>query len=177
MYTWEIMASFEGSFEGTSRLILRSQSDTPLLPSIGIDCEFQLLKFLKSKKFKVPKPIYLDRSGLLTGNPAFIMQKTTGSSKFIGADSKLNILDRKQLTRDIGHQLGKLHKLNTVKPIAIIQKSGRTKCNRPLVHSTGSFTVLITCNRMGIEMVRKNNLLNEAKAYAMAIFGMESFNT
>ena len=112
MYTWAIMASFEGGLlEGTSRLILRSQSDTPLLPSIGIDCEFQLLKFLKSKKFKVPKPIYLDRSGLLTGNPAFIMQKTTGSSKFIGADSKLNILDRKQLTRDIGHQLGKLHKL------------------------------------------------------------------
>ena len=75
MYTWEIMASFEGGLlEGTSRLILRSQSDTPLLPSIGIDCEFQLLKFLKSKKFKVPKPIYLDRSGLWTGNPAFIMQ-------------------------------------------------------------------------------------------------------
>lgn len=112
MYTWEITASFKGGFlEGTSRLILRSQSDTPLLPSIGIDCEFQLLKFLKSKKFKVPKPIYMDRSGLLTGNPAFMMQKTIGSSKFIGTDSKLNILDRKQLTRDIGHQLGKLHKL------------------------------------------------------------------
>ena len=112
MYTWEITASFEGGlFEGTSRLILRSQSDTPLLPSIGIDCEFQLLKLLKSKKFKVPKPIYLDRCGLLTGNPAFIMQKIIGSSKFIGADSRLNILDRKQLTRDIGQQLGKLHKL------------------------------------------------------------------
>lgn len=53
----------------------------------------------------------MDRSGLLTGNPAFMMQKTIGSSKFIGTDSKLNILDRKQLTRDIGHQLGKLHKL------------------------------------------------------------------
>ena len=53
-----------------------------------------------------------------------MMQKTIGSSKFIGTDSKLNILDRKQLTRDIGHQLGKLHKLNTFKPIAIIQKTG-----------------------------------------------------
>ena len=53
MYTWEITASFEGGFlEGTSRLILRSQSDTPLQPSIGIDCEFQLLRFLKSKNLK-----------------------------------------------------------------------------------------------------------------------------
>ena len=112
MYTWEIAASFEGGFlERTSRLILRSQSDTPLLPSIGIDNEFQLLKILKSKKFKVPKPILLDRCGLLTGNPAFIMQKIVGSSKHIRVDSRLNILDRKQLTRDIGHHLGKLHRL------------------------------------------------------------------
>ena len=111
-YTWEITASFEGGlFEGTSSLILRSQSDTPLLPSIGIECEFRLLKILKSKKIKVPKPIHLDRCGLLTGNPAFIMQKIIGSSKFIGTDNRLNILDRKRLTRDIGQQLGKLHKL------------------------------------------------------------------
>jgi len=111
-YTWEITASFEGGLlEGTSSLILRSQSDTPLLPSIGIECEFRLLKILKSKKIKVPKPIHLDRCGLLTGNPAFIMQKIIGSSKFIGTDSRLNILDRKRLTRDIGQQLGKLHKL------------------------------------------------------------------
>ena len=112
MYTWEIAASFEGGLlDGTSRLILRSQSDTPLLPSIGIDNEFQLLKILKSKKFKVPKPLILDKCGLLTGNPALIMQKIVGSSKCIGAVSALNSLDRKRLTRDIAQQLGKLHKL------------------------------------------------------------------
>ena len=125
-YTWEITAYFEGGlFEGTSRLILRSQSDTPLLPSIGIECEFRLLKILKSKKIKVPKPIHLDRCGLLTGNPAFIMQKIIGSSKFIGADSRLNILDRKRLTRDIGQQLGKLHKLKIPSDHLRLFKKGR----------------------------------------------------
>ena len=45
------------------------------------------------------------------GSEKDVLNRFYESAKFIGADSKLNILDRKQLTRDIGHQLGKLHKL------------------------------------------------------------------
>ncbi|MEC9044599.1 MAG: phosphotransferase family protein [Pseudomonadota bacterium] len=113
MYTWEIVASFNGGFlDGISKLILRSQSDAPLIQSIGVINEFQLLQFLKSQKLKVPEPVLLDERGRITGNPAFIMRRIIGSSKSIGVPNTLTYLDRKKLTRDIGIQLGRLHQID-----------------------------------------------------------------
>jgi len=99
-----------GAMPGPRELVIRTDSPSSVVQSLGREQEFALLEVAHGAGMTVPEPLYLDSEGAVIGKPFYVMRRVTGTTnpRDLTRDTMLDYR-RDLLTHDIGREIARLH--------------------------------------------------------------------
>jgi aminoglycoside phosphotransferase (APT) family kinase protein len=107
----------EGLMPGRSGLVLRTDSPSSVVQSLGREQEFALLEVAHAADMAVPEPLFLDSTGSLIGKPFYIMRRAAGTAnpRTLTRDPAIEPR-RPALTAELGQEIAKLHRIEPPHP-------------------------------------------------------------
>lgn len=106
-----------GSMPGPSALVIRTDSASGVVQSLGREQEFALIEIAHAAGMTVPEPLFLDSEGTVMGKAFYVMHRVTGTAdpRHLTRD-RLIEPRRVALTEEIGGEIAKLHRLEPPHP-------------------------------------------------------------
>ncbi|MDE0812178.1 MAG: phosphotransferase family protein [Alphaproteobacteria bacterium] len=106
-----------GALSGQTELVLRTDSPSNVVQSLGRAQEFTLLKVAHGAGMTVPEPLFLDSEGTVIGKPFFVMRRAGGTAnpRELTRDRRLDPR-RTDLAEQVGREIAKLHRIEPPHP-------------------------------------------------------------
>jgi aminoglycoside phosphotransferase (APT) family kinase protein len=106
-----------GSMPGPGELVIRTDSPSRVVQSLGREQEFALIEIAHAAGMTVPEPLFLDSEGTVIGKPFYVMRRASGTAdpRYLTRDMTLEPR-RAALTEQIGIEIAKLHGLEPPHP-------------------------------------------------------------
>jgi aminoglycoside phosphotransferase (APT) family kinase protein len=106
-----------GLMPGRGELVIRTDSPSSVVQSLGREQEFTLLEIALGAGMTVPEPLFLDSEGTVIGKPLYVMRRASGTAnpRHLTRDATLEP-QRTSLTEQIGGEIAKLHRLEPPHP-------------------------------------------------------------
>jgi aminoglycoside phosphotransferase (APT) family kinase protein len=100
----------DGALPGPASLVLRTDSPSRVVQSLGREQEFALLEVAHGAGMTVPEPLFLDSEGIVIGKPFYVMRRAGGTAnpRHLTRDPTLDP-ERAGLTERLGREIARLH--------------------------------------------------------------------
>ncbi len=99
-----------GALPGQGGLVVRTDSPSRVVQSLGREQEFALLEVAHAAGMTVPEPLFLDSEGVVVGKPFYVMHHVAGTAnpRRLTRDAALDP-SRRSLAEQLGREIARLH--------------------------------------------------------------------